>query len=99
MVIITTFHLNPDNESGYEVAKYVFYDCTQAVRLVFRLSFKAGNIKLAIDFNALVLIYFFLLKQLKASAHIGKSYTIGIQTGRPLELQLSVSSLYLLPEK
>lgn len=89
VVIITTFRLDPDNESGHEVAKYVFYDCTQAVHLGFGLSFKAGNSKFAIDFNALVLIFFFLLKQLKTSAHIGKSYTMGIQTGSPLELQLS----------
>lgn len=86
-VIITTFRLDPENESGIEVAKYIVYDCSQVLHLVFGLSFKAGNTRLAIDFNALVLLYFFLLKQLKTSAHIGKSYTMGIQTGSPLETQ------------
>ncbi len=89
VIIITTFRLDPENESTHEVAKYVFYDCTQSLRLVFGLSFKAGNTKLAIDFNALVLIYYFLLKQLKTSSHIGRSYTLAAQSGSPVAAQLS----------
>lgn len=87
-IIITTFRLDPENESTHEIAQYTFYDCTQAVRLVFGLSFNAGNTKLSIDFNALVLVYYFLLKQLKTSAHIGKSYTLAAQAGSPVATQL-----------
>ncbi|MBL7704472.1 MAG: hypothetical protein JNM21_02885 [Taibaiella sp.] len=87
VVIITTFRLDPENESGIEVSKYVVYDCSQVINLVFGLSFKAGNTRIAIDFNALVLLYFFLLKQLKTSAHIGKSYVLAAQSGSPLEVQ------------
>ncbi|RYD98815.1 MAG: hypothetical protein EOP54_06405 [Sphingobacteriales bacterium] len=99
VVIVTTFRLDPENESGHEVAKYIFYDCTQTLRLVFGLNFKAGNTKLAIDFNALVLIYYFLLKQLKTSAHISKSYTMSTQAGSPLEAQGYSDLVVFITEK
>ncbi len=89
VAIITTFRLDPENESTQEISRYVFYDCTQSLRLGFGFSFKAGNTRLAIDLNALVLVYYFLLKQLKTSAHIGKSYTLAAQSGSPVAAQLS----------
>lgn len=98
-VIITTFRLDPENESNHEISKYVFYDCIQSLRLVFGLSFKAGNTRLAIDFNALVLIYYFLLKQLKTSAHIGKSYTLAAQSGSPVAAQLYGDLIVYITEK
>lgn len=99
VIIITTFRLDPEHESTHEISKYVFYDCTQSLRLVFGLSFKAGNTKLAIDFNALVLIYYFLLKQLKTSAHIGRSYTLAAQPGSPVAAQLSGDLIVYITEK
>lgn len=87
VLILSTSKLDP--ESGLEISRYIVFDGTQVLRLTFGINFKAGHTKLAIDFNALVLLYFFLLKQLKAGAPIGSSYTLAAQAGSPLATQLS----------
>lgn len=95
--MLSTSKLDP--ESGLEISRYIVFDCTQALRLTFELSFKAGHAMLFLNFNALVLLYFFLLKQLKTSAHIGRSYAMTAQAGSPLETQLATDLIVFITEK
>lgn len=83
--IISKSELDPD--TGAAIAQHLIFDCSQAVNVKFGFYISASNSSFALNFNVLVIAYFFLLKQLKTSAHIGKSYTMAAQTGSPLEGQ------------
>ena len=87
-----------DTNTGVAFAN-IIYDASQLFKIRFGLSLSADSSKLVFDFNILVILYFFLFKQLKISAHIGKSYELGIQENSPIAEMNNLSPMVIFTEK